>query len=154
MTVLGVLTLLLAAALIALAAINWATLAAPVNVSFLLAHRPVPLGVVLLIFGAVLAAVFAVYLLRLQLRALAAARRSAAELRRQRELADEAENSRFAELRQYLQRELTALSQQQQASEQRLHQEIVAHANSLAASIGQLDERLGREHSTQPAQEP
>lgn len=150
MTVIGVLTLLVALALIALAALNLAALAAPVNLSFVVAHREVPLGLVLVVFGAVVAAVFAAYLLRLQLRSLSAARRNAVEIRRQRELAETAESSRSAELRAYLERELHTLMQQQQAMEQRLHQEITNGANSLAASIAEVDDRLQRQWSTPP----
>jgi DNA anti-recombination protein RmuC len=85
---------------------------------------------------------------------LAAHRRHAAELRSQRELADNAEGSRFNELRQYLQQELAALREQQRLSEQHLHEELAATANSLSACVGEIDERLERHFPSPPGQQP
>jgi hypothetical protein len=102
----------------------------------------------------VLAAVLLAYALKVQVNALSDSRRQSEELRRQRELADEAEASRFTELRQYLERELQALKQAQQESEGRLREELVSSTNTLSACIGEVDERLERASPTPPERMP
>ena len=101
-------------------------------------------------FAAALSVVFIGYLLTVQLGALSAARRHAAELRRHREMADTTEESRAMELRQYLQQELEAMGQAQRAAEQRLHDALAATANTLAACIGEIDDRLDRQWGMPP----
>ena len=134
--------------------INWSMLGTPTAVSFGFAHVSVPLGLVLLGFTLLLIAVFFGVLLRVQLRVLAAQRHHTAELRSQRELVENAEASRFTELRQYLQQELASLREQQRQSEQRLHDELVTTANSLSACVGEIDERLERHFPLPPGQQP
>jgi hypothetical protein len=114
----------------------------------------VPLGVVLLGLAIVLIAVFFGLLLSVQFRLMAMHRRHSAELRTQRELVDNAEASRFTELRQYLQQELVSLREAQRASEQRLREEILATSNTLAACVGEIDERLERQWPSAPEQQP
>ena len=91
----------------------------------------VPLGLVLLGLAVVLIAVFFGLLLSVQFRLLATHRRHSAELRAQRELVDNAEASRFTELRQYLNQELAALAATQQLSEQHLREEIAGYEQYL-----------------------
>ncbi len=104
--------------------LNWNT---PVSISFGFARAGASLGVVLLVL------------------ILATHRRHSDELRSQRELADNAEASRYTELRQYLQQQLAALAESQRLTEQRLQQEIHNTGNSLSACIGEIDERLERQ---------
>ena len=103
---------------------------------------------------AALAAVLLAYALKLQVNALSDSRRQSEELRRQRELADQAEASRFTELRQYLEAELAAIRQAQQHSEQRLRDELTTSTNTLSACIGEVDERLERQSPTPPERMP
>jgi uncharacterized integral membrane protein len=140
----NVLTVIVAVLAIAFVILNWSTLGAPQQLSFGFTRVSVPLGLVLLGFTLVLLAVFLGLLLSMQIRLLSAHRRHTAELKTHRELADNAEASRLTELRQYLQQELASLKEAQRLSEQRLREELLATSNSLAASVGEIDERLER----------
>src|ERR1019366_2965633 len=133
---------IVAALSIAFVIINWGMLVAPIQASFGFTRVIVPLAV---FFG---------LLLTVQFRLMAMHRRHSAELRTQRELVDNAEASRFTELRQYLQQELVSLREAQRASEQRLREEILATGNTLAACVGEIDERLERQWPSAPEQQP
>jgi len=122
--------------------LNWNT---PVSISFGLGRAAASLGVVLLVLIIALGAVFCGLLLAVQLRLMAAHRRHSDELRSQRELVDNAEASRYTELRQYLQQQLAALAESQRLTEQRLQEEIHSTGNTLSACIGEIDERLERQ---------
>ncbi len=136
------------------AMVNWSTFIAPTHLSLVVTSVEAPLGLVMLGFTAVLAAVLLGYALKVQINALSDSRRQSEELRRQRELADQAEASRFTELRQYLEQELGSARQSQLDSERRLREELEAVANSLAASIGVVDDRLERQSPTPPERQP
>jgi len=136
------------------AIVNWGTFVTPTSLSLVITHVEAPLGLVMLGFTAVLAAVLLAYALKVQVNALSDSRRQSEELRRQRELADQAEASRFTELRQYLERELEALRQAQQESEARLRDELASSTNTLSACIGEVDERLERASPTPPEHMP
>jgi hypothetical protein len=143
-----------AALAVAFVILNWGTLSAPIQTSFGFTHVSMPLGMILLALALVLMAVFFGLLLRVQIKLVAIHRRHAAELRTHRELAETAEGSRFTELRQYLQTELASLREAQRASEQRMHEEILAMSNTVAACIGEIDERLERQWPSPAAQQP
>lgn len=139
---------------IALAVVNRDTLAAQLMVSFGFTRVSVSLGSLLLLFTLLLGGAFAALLVSVQFRHLNLHRRHSAELRSHRELADNAEISRFTELRQYLQQELAELKESQRQSEQRLREDMQATQNSLAASMGEIDERLERHFPSPPEQQP
>jgi len=149
-----VLIVVVAAVVLLFVSLNWSLLGTPIAVSFGFAHLTLPLGFVLLGFTLLLVAVLLAVLLRAQLKLLATHRRHSAELRSQRELAENAESSRLTELRQYLQQELAALREEQRGSEQRLREEIVNTGNALSASVGEIDERLERHFPQVPARQP
>jgi len=134
--------------------INRLMLSTPMQVSFAFTSLSVPLWVVLLGLAIALSAVFFGLLFASQVRLVATHRRHAAELRTQRELVENAEASRFTELRQYLAVELASLREAQRASNERLHEEILAANNSLAACIGEIDERLERHWPSARDQQP
>jgi uncharacterized integral membrane protein len=134
--------------------INRVMLGTPVQVSFAFTSLSVPLWLVLLGLSMALCAVFFGLLLAAQVRLVATHRKHAAELRAQRELVEKAEESRFTELRQYLEAELASLRETQRASLERLHEEILAANNSLAACIGEIDERLERQWPSAREQQP
>lgn len=80
-------------------------------------------------------------------------RKYARELNTQRELADKAEASRFTELRQYLETTAAAEKQREIVASQLLTDRLTAHEralmarleqseNTVAAHIGQLEDRL------------
>lgn len=113
------------------AALNWGVIMTPTTLSLGFAEVQAPLGLVLLVMLAVVCALFLFYLVYLQTTVLLEQRRHARELETQRQLADQAEASRFTELRTLLQARLDQLE------------------NSLAASIGELADRLGRNRPSQ-----
>lgn len=127
------------------------TRAAPLSLGFTTLN--VPLGLVML---ALLAATLVIFLgstLYLQSRHVLEARTHTKELSAQRDLADKAEASRFTELRAYLetlaqaerQRETalgTVLSDRFAQQQQVLLARMDQTDNTLAAYIGELDQRL------------
>jgi uncharacterized integral membrane protein len=127
-TVLVILVLLL---LTLFVAVNWPAFMAPTTLSLLITHVEAPLGLLMLGLQALVLGVFAVYIAMWQGAVLLQTHRHTKELQAQRALADQAEASRFTDLRASLQGEF-----------EQLRQEIRDHANSVAASIGELDERL------------
>lgn len=150
----SLLVILVLVLLVLFAIVNWQVVVEPTSLSLLVTRVEAPLGLVMLGFTAVLVAVLLGYAFKVQVTALADTRRQAQELRQQRELADQAEASRFTELRSYLEKELAALRESQQAAEQRLHDELAAATNALSAAIGEVDERIERQFPTPPEQMP
>ena len=122
----------LLAAVAVFAALNWGVIMAPTTLSLGFAQVQAPLGLVLLGLIALLTAAFVLYLLYLQTSVLLEARRHARELQASRELADQAEASRFTELRAVLETRLTEVE------------------NSLSAQLGELRERLERSRLPPP----
>jgi hypothetical protein len=151
---LNILILIVAVLAIAFAIVNRDAFGTPVVVSFGFTRVSVSLGSVLLVFTLLFGGAFAAVLLSVQFRHLGLHRRHSAELRSHRELADNAEISRFTELRHYLQQELAQIQEAQRQSEQRLREELQATQNSLSASIGEIDERLERHFPSPPEQQP
>jgi uncharacterized integral membrane protein len=135
-------------------AVNWSTFITPTHLSLVVTSAEAPLGLVMLGFTAVLAAVLLGYALKVQINALSDSRKQSEELRRQRELADQAEASRFTELRSYLNQELASLRQAHQAGTERLHGDIAAATNTLSACIGEVDDRFERQWPTPPDRQP
>ncbi|WP_295549481.1 LapA family protein [uncultured Pseudacidovorax sp.] len=139
----------------ALAALNWGTLSAPTVMSLGVTTVTAPLGLVMLGLTVLLAAFFLAYVLWLQGTVLVDARRHTKELQAQRELADKAEASRFTELRNFLEsqenthmarngeRHAAVLARIEQL-EATLRQRAEQADNTLAAHIGQLEDRLDR----------
>jgi uncharacterized integral membrane protein len=160
------LLLVLALALTAVfAAVNWSAFTAPTRLSVVFASIEAPLGLIMLAVTAVVAVLFLVFIVYLQSSVLLEARRHAKELEAQRQLADQAEASRFTELRSFLD---TALAQLGAASEQmkgelvarieRLETEtrlaVESSGNTLAAYIGELEDRIERGSGADAARLP
>jgi hypothetical protein len=130
---------------------NWPVLNAPVPLWLGLATITAPLGTVMLVlFGGVV-----ILMLVEQSVALSETRRYARDLDAQRRLADQAEASRFTELRTYLSGELSrseqrsvdmqgALIARVDQLERSLRTALDQQSNSLAATIGELDDRIER----------
>lgn len=134
--------------------VNWSTFVTPTHLSLVVTSVDAPLGLVMLGFTVALAAVLLGYALKVQINALSDSRRQSQELRRLRELAEQAEASRFTELRKYLDQELASLRQAQQSVAERLHEEITVATNTLSACIGEVDDRLERQWPTPPERKP
>ena len=137
---------LTAAAIAAIAVLNWNTLATSVPVSLGVVTVDAPLGIVMLALTALLAAFALAYVLWLQGSVLIETRRHGKEMQVQRELADKAEASRFTEMKIFLQ----AQSQQTHSAQMErivtLESRVLARANesdnSTAAYWGQLENQL------------
>lgn len=155
MSIHSLLLLLILAAISAFAALNWGLFVTPAELSLGFTVVQAPLGLVmlgLLIFVTVVFLGFAIYV---QTAALLEVRRHARELQVSRELADKAEASRFTELRSYLETEMARLAALRSdpdsgvlARLDRLEADLTTSiegaGNTLAAYIGELEDRLER----------
>jgi uncharacterized integral membrane protein len=137
------------------AALNWTVFSAPTDLNLLFSRIEAPLGVILLGFTAAITVLYLAFLAWLETAALLEARRNARELTAQRDLAQRAEASRYAELREFLAAELAELRTTPEATardliarieraQTELRADIVRAGNTLAAYIGELEERLDR----------
>ena len=125
------------------ALINWPAFSALTPLSLGFTTVQAPLGFIMLGFIAFLCVLFTVWVISLQAGSLMESRRQTRELQAQRDLADKAEASRFTELRTELMARLERLqSDSRNAIEQ--------NANSVAAQLGQLEDRLERERLLAP----
>ncbi len=138
-TLLVVLVLLL---IVAFLAVNWSVFAAPAKVSFIFTSIEVPIGLVMLGILALIALTFGIYSAVSWSAILLEFRRQAKELTAQRTLADQAEASRFTELRAVMHDELERLADRMAQMHDTSRGEIRDNANSLAATIGELDDRI------------
>ena len=148
------------------AALNWAAVSAPTDLNLLFRRVEAPLGVILLGVTAAVTVLYIAFLAWLETVALLEARRTARELNAQRELAQRAEASRYAELREFLAAELAELRTIPETTardliariervETELRGDIERAGNTLAAYIGELEERLDRgERERSPVARP
>lgn len=143
-TLLVVLVLLL---IVAFLAINWSVFAASAKVSFVFTTIEVPIGLVMLGILALIALTFGIYSAVSWSAILLEFRRQAKELTAQRTLADQAEASRFTELRAVMHEELERLADRMSQIHDAFRTEIRDNTNSLAATIGELDDRIQKLHS-------
>jgi len=142
-------TLFLALVLLSVAvfvAVNWSAFTAPTRLSLLVTAVEAPVGLVMLGVVVLVVLAFGAYLVVWQSAILLESRRQTKELQVQRTLADQAEASRFTELRVIVHDELERLADQMTQALDALRAEIRDHANSLAATIGELDDRMQRHH--------
>jgi len=137
------LVLLLTAAFVA---INWAVFAASAKVSLVFTSVEMPAGMVMLGIFAVFVLTFGVYGVVSWSAILLEFRRQAKELTAQRTLADQAEASRFTELRTAMHDELEHLADRLAQMHDTFSREIRDNANSIAATIGELDDRIQKLH--------
>jgi uncharacterized integral membrane protein len=149
------LLLIVLTCIVVFAAVNWSVITAPATVSLLVTDVQAPLGLIMLGLTVLVTVLFLIFLAYLQTSVLLDARRHSRELRAQRELADQAEASRFTDLRGFLETEMRKLGGQVAESrasvtarldraEQDMRTALDQSANSLAAHIGELDDRLLR----------
>ena len=144
--------------------INWQAFTMPTSLSLIFANVEAPLGLVLLGVVVLLAALFLIYVVYLQSSVLLETRRHARELDAQRKLADEAEASRISGLHAALENHFKMVTERNDTTkieltarleqlEDELRRSIVDCQNSLAASLGEIEDRLARDASAaQPRQ--
>lgn len=142
-------------AISALAALNWATFNKPTDLWLGVATVQAPLGLVMLGMTALLAAFFVALLIQVQSYSLLESRRHTKELQLQRDRADQAEASRFTELRNFVELEMRGIDKQNLELRgvlldrlDRLNTGIATaieqSGNTVAAHIGELEDRLER----------
>lgn len=155
MSLRAVFLLVLVAVLAMFTVLNWAAFTTPTTLSLVFATVQAPLGLLMLVVTGILAAMFLLYVVYLQSTVILEARKSARELQVQRQLADEAEASRFTELRAFLESRLLKLeadvAQSQSAAQSgldRLATDVQATIEQtgtvLTAYIGEIEDRLER----------
>jgi uncharacterized integral membrane protein len=156
MKILGIIILaaLLLLAIFTLA--NWAVLTAPTTLSFVAFEVDGPLGVILLGVTLVLVSLLVMYALTLRTTMLMEAHRHNQALQAQRKLAESAETSRFNELHLKIAQEFTQLRGEIGEIETRIDSKdeamrvsLAEAANSLAALVGEMDDKLDRVLSRQ-----
>lgn len=135
------------------AALNWGAVMQPMPLSLGFAAIEAPLGLILLVLFAALTLLFLIYVVYLQSSVMFEGRRHARELQTQRELADQAEASRFSQLRTFLEAELNELHAKNDAAtleltarmdrlDRDLRTVVEQSGNALAASLGELEDRF------------
>jgi len=150
--------------------VNWAAFVTPTPLTLGLGVVEAPLGLILLIFIVVLTGYFLFLMVFQQAGLILETRRYAKELSAQRALADQAEASRFTELRRHLDERLDRLEHgagppaaEAEADEggetllariDRLEDSLRQHVDqagtSLSAYIGEVDDRIQRLASALP----
>jgi uncharacterized integral membrane protein len=131
------LLLLVLGALALFVAVNWTAFTTPTSLSLLVGSIEAPLGLIMLMITGALAAVFLGYAFYLQTSLLLETRRMTRELATQRQLADQAEASRFTELKATVESRLDRL-------EQGVRTAIDHAGNGLSAQIAELDDRMAQ----------
>lgn len=155
----SIVLLLVLALIAAFAALNWGVFISPTELSLGFTTASMPLGLIMLGVLAIVTTLFLVYVVYLQGSVLLEARRHSKELQANRVLADQAEASRFTELRTFLQQALSKQSEQSGevkeaviARVDRLEHEFQAFmeqsGNTLAAYIGELEDRIEKLSNT------
>lgn len=139
-----------------LAVLNWTAFTTPTELWLGVTTVQAPLGLVMLGLTAVLTVLFLIFIVYMQSSVLLEARRHAKELQANRELADQAEASRFTELRNFIDLEMKSIVNQDVESRaallarmDRIETDVLAAVNqsgaTLAAYIGEVEDRLERD---------
>jgi len=128
---------------IIVSAVNWQLFTEPSVLNLVVRKVEAPLGVVMLGVVGVLTALYLLFTAGTWASALVETRRYARDMQEARRLADEAESSRFTELRGFLGEELEALRAVVQEESQGVREAVDQSHNSLVANLGELDDRLG-----------
>jgi uncharacterized integral membrane protein len=154
----------LLATLALFATINWQAFVAPTTLSLLVTSVQAPLGLIMLGFTSAIAFAFLIFIVYMQTSVVLELRRQARALEAQRELADRAEASRFTGLHEYLAKELKELRNksapgndlklQLEKIQRELREEIHTTGNTLAAYIGELEDRLEIRHRAESQRRP
>jgi hypothetical protein len=151
-----ILILVVLAAIAVFAALNWAAFTAPTVLRLGFSTVEAPLGLIMLGLTVLLAFMFLLFIAYLQTSVLLESRRHARELQAQRDVAEQAEASRYSKLREFLEAELQKIRYRSEVAEtgvvarldqldRDLRSAIEQSGNTLAAYIGELEDRLQRE---------
>jgi uncharacterized integral membrane protein len=135
---------------------NWSAFMTPTSVSLLVTQVQAPLGLIMLMLLGFVTAAFLAFVAYLQSTVLLDTRRHTKEMQSQRQLADQAEASRFTELRGFISQELLRVSQesvttraevaaQLQRMDEKLRATLEEQNNALAAQLAELEDRMERD---------
>ncbi|MEO5883457.1 MAG: LapA family protein [Caldimonas sp.] len=126
------------------AALNWSAFMTETALNLVFARVEAPLGIVML--GVLVAAVlmFLAYMAFWQGNVLLEMRRHAKELQAQRALAEQAESSRLTQLRDAVMADTDRLAVRIDELREGLRAEMREGVNSLAAMLGEMDDRTKR----------
>ncbi|MGH8820937.1 MAG: LapA family protein [Rhodoferax sp.] len=153
MSIRSLLILVLGLVIVVFVASNWGLITQPSDLSLLVTTVKAPLGLILLGLMLVMAVLFVVLIAYAQTALLMEGRRHGKELAAQRELANNAEASRFVELKTFIAEELVRLAKERADIAQHLQirvdtlqaemlKRIDEQSNSLAAAVGELEDHL------------
>jgi uncharacterized integral membrane protein len=128
--------------------LNWGEITKPTPLSLGLTRVEAPLGLLLVIALGVVSLLYLIFTIGLETAALLEVKRYARELLHYKKLAEDAEQSRYTELRRYLEAELKRLEEVEKeeirALEARVEEILEKHGNTLAAYIGELEDQILR----------
>lgn len=153
MNVRTLLLLLVLAAIAVFAALNWSAFITPTTIYLGVADVQAPLGLIMLGLTAFMAMLFLMFMVYLQTSVLFETRRHARELQANRELANQAETSRFTELREMLEADMkrqeildaeskAAILARMDQLDRDLRAAVEQSETTLSAYIGELEDRL------------
>ena len=129
-------------------AINWSAFVMPTTLSLAFTTVEAPLGIVMLGVLVLFSLGVAIYMALWQGRMLFDLRRHTKELHEQRALADQAEASRFTELRGVIHAEIERLATQLVMNQAAIEKEVREQSNAISAAVAELDDRLRRSGAT------
>lgn len=112
-------------------ALNWETFNTPTELSVGFATLTMPLGIILLSSIIVITALFLLFIMSMQASTLLMTRRHSKAMHEQQKLADQAELSRFTDLRQYLELEF----KQHVTQNIDLNTQLATKIDALAADV-------------------
>ena len=128
--------------------LNWGEITRPTPLSLGLTRVEAPLGLLLVIALGVVSLLYLIFTIGLETAALLEVKRYARELLHYKKLAEDAEQSRYTELRRCLEAELARLAEAEReeirALEARVEELLEEHGNTLAAYIGELEDQILR----------
>ncbi|MBX3641640.1 MAG: LapA family protein [Rubrivivax sp.] len=151
----GAAIVVLLLALAGLVALNWATFNAVTTLSLGVTQVEAPLGLILLGLIGLVSLLFMGYILLLQAAQGVESRRMSKDLHAQRTLADQAEASRFTEMRGFVEAEMRRLEAQADTGrrelverlaqlQQQLQDKLGESTRTLSAYVGEVDDKLDR----------
>jgi uncharacterized integral membrane protein len=124
--------------------LNWRVFAAPATMNLLLTSVEAPVGLVMLVLFALGLSLAASYVWIWQSTLLTEFRRQGKELQAQRTLAETAEASRFTELGRLVRDEIARSDEHMKLALDALRTEFRDTEHSIAATLGEMDDRLRR----------
>ena len=144
------------------AGFNWPLFIKRESLSLLVTRVEAPFGLILLILMGLFVIGYFLYSIGLEQSALLEVKKYARELLAQRKLADDAEASRFSELKKYLEAEFEAMKQvdnskllaRLEQAEENLRDDIEKAGNTLAAYIGELEDQITGQDRHPPLEPP